>query len=517
MASVFQAQSDPQDRELLDLSGIWKEFPNGTIALRGVDFRVRQGTIHGLVGANGAGKSTLFKIVAGVHQPSLGEIRWKGESVEWSGPAAPRAAGISTIYQHIPLVPSLSVLENVFLGDVHGLFRKSSLLRQFDSLSERIGYRLDPEALVARLPVGQRQMVAIMHALNRRAELVLMDEPTASLSQAEAEQLFQTVRRLRERDGVAFVYCSHFLEEVLRLVDVVTVLRDGQVVADERADEITETRLIELMVDREISELERSRARPIDPRAPVLLEVENLRSPGRVEGVSFHAREGEVIGLAGILGSGRSEILHAIFGSDPKASGVVRVRGRVVSRSARAAVRAGLALVPEDRIGQGLIPEWSISQNTSLPDLQDLSWHRMVPLPHAENERARSAVRELGIVTQSVDTRVSALSGGNAQKVLFAKWLYGDRSVLLLDEPTHGVDIGAKADILRLIRSFAAEGKAVVLVSSEFEELLAEAHRILVIHRGRIVAECDPRVTSDEDLLALASGFGIESDSSAVG
>lgn len=498
------------------MSGIWKEFPNGTVALRGVDFRVRQGTIHGLVGANGAGKSTLFKVVAGVHEPSAGEIRWKGMPVEWSGPAAPRAAGISTIYQHIPLVPTLSVLENVFLGHFHGLYRRSALLRQFDALSERIGYTIDPEAIVAHLPVGQRQMVAILHALARRAELVLMDEPTASLAQAEAELLFATVRRLRARDGVAFVYCSHFLEEVLRLVDDVTVLRDGQVVADGPAEALEEKRLIELMVDREISDLERSRATPVDPGAPVLLEVEDLHSPGRVEGVSLRVREGEVVGLAGILGSGRSEILHAIFGSDPKTSGVVRLRGRAVPRSAKAAVRAGLALVPEDRMGQGLLPEWSISRNASLPDLHELSWHRSLPRRGAEDERAWHAVRDLGIVTQSVDTRVSSLSGGNAQKVLFAKWLYGDPSVLLLDEPTSGVDIGAKADILRLIRTFAAAGKAVILVSSEFEELLAEAHRILVIHRGRIIAECDPRYTSDEALLALASGFGVQSDEITV-
>ncbi|MBA2545668.1 MAG: sugar ABC transporter ATP-binding protein [Solirubrobacterales bacterium] len=478
--------------------------------MKGVDLTVERRTVHGIVGANGAGKSTLFKIIAGALEPTSGEIRWKGELVEWSSPAAPLAAGISTIYQHIPLVPALSVLENVFLGDFRGLYARGRLLRRYRAVVERVEYDLDPDLRVSDLSIGQRQMVAIMHALAHGAELVIMDEPTASLAQGERELVFETVRRLRDRENVTFIYCSHFLDEVLSLTDIVTVVRDGLVVAHEPTAGFSEDRLVVAMVGKQLASLESRRQRESRENAPVLLEVDRLESPGRISDVSLAVHEGEIVGLAGLLGSGRSEILHAIFGSDTTAKGRVALRGRELSRSARANVRSGLALVPEERMRQGLVPDWEIWRNTSLPDLTDLSAGGLLPSRAREVARAERAIRDLRIVTRSADAPVSALSGGNAQKVVFAKWLYGGASVFLLDEPTVGVDVETKAEILELIRRFALEGKGAIVASSEFEELLAVAHRILVVSRGRIVAERRASETSEEELLTLASGLGIK-------
>jgi ribose transport system ATP-binding protein len=495
---------------LLELTNITKRFPNGTLALKGVDLTVERRTVHGIVGANGAGKSTLFKIVAGALPPTSGEIRWKGEMADWSSPAAPLAAGISTIYQHIPLVPTLSVLENVFLNDFRGLFARGRLLKRYRDVQDRVQYDLDPDLRVSELSIGQRQMVAIMHALAHGAELVIMDEPTASLAQGERELVFDTVRRLRDSDDVTFIYCSHFLDEVLSLTDKITVLRDGLVVADEPTARLTEDRLVDAMVGKRLASLESLRQRESREDAPPLLEVEGLDSSGRISDVSFTVHEGEIVGLAGLLGSGRSEILHAIFGSDRSAKGRVVLRGKEVDRSARRAVRSGFALVPEERMRQGLIPDWEIWRNTSLPDLTELSVSHALPSRAREVARAERAIRDLRIVARSADAPVSSLSGGNAQKVVFAKWLYGNPSLFLLDEPTVGVDVETKAEILELIRRFAREGKGAIVVSSEFEEILAVAHRILVISRGRIVAERHAAETSEEELLALASGLGVK-------
>jgi len=497
---------------VLELSNITKQFPNGTLALGGVDVTIERKTVHGIVGANGAGKSTLFKIISGALEPTSGTIRWKGEQVEWSSPAGPLAAGISTIYQHIPLVPTLSVLENVFLGDCRGLYARGRLLKRYRAVVDRVQYDLDPDRRGSELSIGQRQMVAIMHALAHGAELVIMDEPTTSLAQGERGLVFDTVRRLRDHEDVTFIYCSHFLDEVLSLTDIVTVLRDGLVVAQEPIAELSEDRLVEAMVGRRLASLESRRQRESRDEAPVLLEVDKLESPGRISDVSFVMHEGEILGLAGLLGSGRSEVLHGIFGSDADARGHVRLRGRDLRRSAGANVRSGLALVPEERMRQGLVPDWEIWRNTSLPDLARLSVGGFLPARKREVDRARRAIRDLRIVARSPAAPVSALSGGNAQKVVFAKWLYGGASVFLLDEPTVGVDVETKAEILELIRGFARAGNGAIIVSSEFEELLAVAHRILVMSRGRIVAERRATDTSEEELLALASGLAIRDE-----
>jgi len=495
---------------LLELREVSKVYPNGTIALHGVTLRVGRGDVHGLVGANGAGKSTLIKIMSGALTPSGGAFVWKGQATAWKRPADAHAAGLATIYQHIPLVPTLSVLDNVFLGR-GGFWRaQGRRLDQFEALSERVGYRVDPLRLVADLPIGQRQMVAIIQALALGAALVIMDEPTASLAQAERDIVFETVRRLSARDGTTFLYCSHFLDEVLSLTDRVTILRDGRVVADEATADLTEDRLVEGIVGKKLLHLDRAGGATTTTLAPVALEVTDLHSPGRIQGVSFNVRQGEVVGLAGLLGAGRSEILEGIYGADPRATGTIRVGGRTVGRSPSAAVRAGMAFVPEDRTRQGLVTGWEIWRNISLPDLPALSRLGLLPVHALEEKRAEQALADLHIIAPSSNTVVGALSGGNAQKVVFGKWIYSNASVFLLDEPTVGVDVGTKADILELVRGFARAGRAIVVVSSEFEELTAMAERILVVRQGRIVAERMASETSEHELVALAGGLVAE-------
>lgn len=497
---------------LLRLERITKRFPNGLIALRGVDLEVYRGQVHGLLGANGAGKSTLIKILSGALTSSGGRIVWKGSPIEYSSPKGANDVGIATIHQHIPLVPTLSVLENVFLSDTGRWRRDNSCRQRFLALCERIGYWLDPDRLVDDLSIGQRQMVAIFQALGGGAELIVMDEPTASLASAEREVVYRTVRHLARAENKAIVFVSHFLDEVVALTDCVTILRDGQAVMREKTSKLDESRIAEAIVGRQIVALEHAPAQQIRPDAPVLLELRELASPGKLEPISLTLRAGEVLGVAGLLGSGRSELLHAIFGADSDATGDVRVEGRPIRRSTMAAVKAGLALVPEDRMSQGLVPGFEIWRNTTLPALEGVSWRRWLPNRETERERGAQAIARLRIKADSPDIVVTELSGGNAQKVTIAKWLFSDVKVFLLDEPTAGIDIGAKTDILLLVRELAAAGKAVIIVSSEFEEILAVSGRVLVMRDGRCIAERMAHEASEHELILLAGGQSASSD-----
>lgn len=493
---------------LLRLEQVQKVFPNGTVALRGVDLQVERGSVHGLLGANGAGKSTLIKILSGAFSASSGRVSWQGKVVDWHTPAGANAAGVATIHQHIPLVPTLSVLENIFLPRGGAWRRSDTDRRYFAALTKTIGYAIDPDALVVDLPIGQRQMVAILQALGGGAELIVMDEPTASLAIEEREIVYATVRRLAHHEGKAILFVSHFLDEVMALTDQVTVLRDGVAVLGAATRELDEMRLAEAIVGRAVAAITHLARTDRHPLGAVLLELSGLASPGRLAPVSLSLRAGEVVGIAGFLGSGRSELLHAIFGADVSAVGEVRVRGVPVGRSTAARVSAGLALVPEDRNRQGLIPGFEIWRNVSLPYLEGVSWHRLVPRREQELDLGCEAIVRLGIKAQSAEVLVTELSGGNAQKVTVAKWLFGNASVFLLDEPTAGIDVGAKADILALVRRLAGEGCAVVMVSSEFEEILAVSDRVLVMREGRIVAERDASETSEHELILLASAGG---------
>ena len=492
------------EQPLLLLQGIEKVFDNGTVALRGVDLAVRAGLVHGLLGANGAGKSTLIKILSGAFAASAGRISWRGQPVHWTTPAAPKAAGIATIHQHIPLVPTLSVLENVMLDD-GGTWRRASALRdRFDLLVETIGYAIEPDQLVGDLPIGQRQMVAVLQALAGGADLIVMDEPTASLAGEEREIVYRTVRRLTRQEGKAIVFVSHFLDEVAALTDEVTVLRDGTAVMTARTADVDEAAIAAAIVGRAVTKLTHMAPDDHHQLGQPIAEIAGLASPGRLAPCSFAIRAGEVIGVAGFLGSGRSELLHAIFGADPHAAGSVRIDGKLVPRSTGAAVRAGIALVPEDRMKQGLVPLFEIWRNTTLPRLEATAFAGVLPIREREVARGEAAIEKLAIKAPNAQTLVSELSGGNAQKVTVARWLFGATRLFLLDEPTAGIDIGTKTDILKLVRDLAKDGMAIVIVSSEFEELLAVATRIFVMCEGKIVAERPGHGTDEQELVLLA-------------
>ena len=501
----------------MQLRGVVKAFPNGTLALRGVDLDIEPGKVHGLLGANGAGKSTLIKILSGAYHATLGDIVWRGEPVSWDSPKTANDMGVATIHQHIPLVPTLSVLENIFLGS-HGWWRRSSDIRsQFENLCKRVGYWVDPTALVSALSIGERQMVSILQALGTGADLIVMDEPTASLASEERELVYATVRRLSQGENKAILFVSHFLDEVMSLTDQVTVLRDGKAVLRADTAALDENQLAEAIVGKQIVALERESERrsanmPLSTKERPLLELRDLSSPGRIDRISLELARGEVVGIAGLLGSGRSELLHAIYGSDKHAAGIVLLDGKPVARSTGAAVKAGIGLVPEDRTAQGLVPDFEIWRNITLPALHGVSRLNALPVARRERERGWEAIRLLSIRADSPEILVRELSGGNAQKVTIAKWLFSDVKLFLLDEPTAGIDIGAKTEILRLVRQLAAEGKSVIIVSSEFEELLAVCDRILVMRDGRFIAERHVHETTEHELLLLAGGQSATSE-----
>ena len=491
--------------DLLQLEGLAKTFPNGTVALRGVDLTLRAGLVHGLLGANGAGKSTLIKILSGALPATAGKITWCGQPVSWRRPVEPKSVGVATLYQHIPLVGTLSVLENVFLGEASGWRRTSELHARLEQLLQSLGYGIDPQALVGDLSIGQRQMVAILQALAMKARVIVLDEPTASLAAAERAIVYRTIQHLARVECTAVLFVSHFLDEIMSLTDEVTVLRDGVAVLHANTADLDEGKIAAAIVGRAITAIPRDSPR-IRSGEPPLLEIDRLTVAGKLAPCTFTLQAGEVLGIAGFLGSGRSELLHAIFGADREARGEVRLLGSKVGRSPAAAVRAGLGLVPEDRLRQGLIPGFALWQNATLPFLESLTWGDFLMAHGREVARAEEAIARLRIKAAGVDVPVADLSGGNAQKVSIAKWLTGAIKVLLLDEPTAGVDIGAKAEILQNIRALAASGAGVIIVSSEFEELLAVSDRVLVLRDGAIVAERQITETTEHELILLAGG-----------
>lgn len=499
---------------LLQLKGLAKTFPNGTTALAGVDLTVRKGAVHGLLGANGAGKSTLIKILSGAFPASDGEILWRGRKSGWSRPADAKAAGIAALHQHIPTVPTLSVLENVWLG-AGGLRRRDPARREaFEALCETVGYRLDPDALVGELSIGQRQMTALFQALAGGAELVILDEPTAALAEAEREIVRSTVRRLARTEGKAIIFVSHFIDEVLSLTDEVTVLRDGRVALHAQTADLDAPGLAAAIAGREIETLRPDATRPAQG-GEVVLEAEGLASPGRLQPCSLAVRAGEIVGLAGFLGSGRSELLHALFGADPAARGRVRLCGRDVKRRIAASVRAGMALVPEDRARQALFSEFGLDRNVTIAHLGRFARLGVVLDRAQEADAGRAAISRLSIKAPGPEALVTELSGGNAQKVVLGRWLFPGVRAVLLDEPTAGVDVGAKADILKLVRELAAGGAAVLIASSEFEELLAVCDRILVLREGRITAERPASEVDEHALILLAGGGRVEAEAAA--
>lgn len=496
---------------VLELEAVAKVYPDGTEALRDVDLTVAAGQVHALVGANGAGKSTLIRIVSGAEAPSRGRVRWHGKHVEAWDPGTARAAGVGTVHQNVPLVGALSVRENVFLG--HG--RATSVQhrgRQLARLAEvqaRAGTVIDPEALVEDLPIGQRQLVALLQVLALGAGLVVLDEPTASLSRRERDIVFAVVRQLSAA-GTSFLYVSHHLEEIFALADVVTVLRDGRLAGHHRVADITREVLLAEMTGAELSATEArvARAAPASSARP-LLEAVDLRTRSGVHGISLTLHEGEILGLYGMIGSGRTELLRALFRADPLLSGTLRVMGDTGGRTTRDSVAAGVAFVPEDRRAQGLFLDWEVWRNTSIADLDRIAGRLGLLSRDGELARAREAIERLDVRTPDAHTPLRSLSGGNQQKVVFGKWVLGPYRVFLLDEPTVAVDVHAKAQILQLVRDLADRGCGVIVNSSEPEELLAVSDHVLVLAGGRVVGERPAADTTEADLLAMATATGV--------
>ena len=475
---------------LLEMRGIVKTFP-GVRALDGVDLVVRPGEVHCLLGQNGAGKSTLIKVLAGAHRPDEGEIRWQGEPVTLGTPQTAITRGISTIYQELDLVAGLTVAENIFLGHERsrgGLLRRGETRRAAGALLDRLGHReLRVDREVGTLSAAGQQIVSMARALSHDTKLIIMDEPSAALDQQEVGSLFEVIRSLTEQ-GVAVVYISHRLEEIRQVGDRVTVLKDGRTVATDLPADTATSELIRLMTGREIEYVFPQRPHP-DPSAPVVLEVADLSMSPSFRDVGFSVRAGEIVGLAGLVGSGRSEILETVYGARRPTAGTVTVDGHRLRRgSVAAAVRAGVGLAPEERKSQGLLLDQSVVRNVTVSSLRRFARGGFLDRG-AEQAATTELTTALDVRPTGVERPVRTLSGGNQQKVVLARWLMRDCRVLLLDEPTRGVDVGARSEIYALIRSLAARGVAVVVVSSEVEEVLGLADRVLVVREGRIVHE----------------------------
>ena len=478
-------------------------------ALDGVSFDVRLGEVHALVGENGAGKSTLMKILAGAYVADGGTIEIDGKTVTIDGPRAGEALGIGMIYQEFNLVPDLSVVDNLLLGHEpvrRGLLdRKSAVARATEILGE-LGIAL-PLALPARkLTVAQQQLTEIAKALLRRARLIVMDEPTAALTDREIDALFVLIEKLKAQ-GVAFTYISHRLEELPRISDRITVIRDGKTVGTRATVDLPQAEMIAMMVGRPL-DAHFPDLPPVAAGAKVVLAVDHLRATAgvHVDDVSFAVHAGEIVGLAGLVGAGRTDIVRAIAGADVPVSGTIDVSGRRVTiRGPHSAIDAGIALITEDRKAQGLVLGMTVRENTTLAHLDAFAPNGFIDRAR-ENETTSKEIAELRIRTPSGEQIVRNLSGGNQQKVVLAKWLIGDADVYLFDEPTRGIDVGAKAEIYALMVELLARGAGIVMVSSELPEVLGMSHRVLVVREGRIRAEFARGTATPDRIIAVAAG-----------
>jgi len=491
---------------LLDARDISKSFA-GLRALYRVSFDLRAGEVHALVGENGAGKSTLIKIVTGAEHADAGTITVAGAPLTRIDPHTTRALGIAAIYQQPALFPHLTVAENIALslergGSWRRIDRKARR-RRASELLDRVGASLHPDRLVGTLTMPEQQVVEIAKAIGAEARIVIMDEPTASLSDREVARLFEVIARLRAADA-GVIYISHRLEEIATIADRITVLRDGETVATRDARDLTRTDLIRMMVGRELDAVFPKRQVPLGETALSVRDLSNARTG--VRRVSLSVRRGEILGLAGLVGSGRTQLAETIFGLTPASAGEIAIEGTPVTIVSPAdAIDRGIAYVPEDRRQHGVVLEMSIAANTSLANLTAVSRHGLITR-EAEHRAARQYVNDLRIKASSVDAEVGSLSGGNQQKVALARWLATKPSVLILDEPTQGVDVGSKAEIHRLMQDLAERGMAIIMISSELPEILGMSDRIAVMHAGTIVATMERADATAANVMAAALG-----------
>lgn len=494
---------------ILEAKEIFKAF-SGVPVLQGVHFDVRKGEVHALMGENGAGKSTLIKIITGVYSKDRGSIFWEGKEVEINSYKDCQRLGIACIYQELSVIPPLTVAQNVYLGrepKKGGLIDYKKMNEMTAELIARYDFPLKPETIVANLGIGQRQLIEILKGLSCNSRLLIMDEPTASLSGKEAESLFSIINTLR-KNGVSIIYISHRLEEVYRLADRLTVLRDGKNAAVLDQADIQPLRVIELMIGKTVDESAGSSKQMRVSKNEVRLDVRGLTDEtGRFRDISFTAHKGEILGFGGLIGAGRTELVRAIYGIDKFKSGEVYLDGKKLNPSPKRSIKAGFGFVPEDRRQQGFIPLLSIEKNVALTNYDIVKRNGAAISDASELAMCKEAIKKIDIRPADPEKAVGLLSGGNQQKVVLGKWLMRDLKVLIIDEPTAGIDVGAKNEIYELLESLAKQGVTVLLVSSDLQELIRVSHRILVMRKGTIAKEFDKETVTQAMVLAAAQGL----------
>ncbi|WP_437583923.1 sugar ABC transporter ATP-binding protein [Paramicrobacterium sp. CJ85] len=493
------------DQPILELRDIRKTF-GSVVALESGSLSLHSGSIHALVGENGAGKSTLVKVVAGVHRRDSGDFTLGGEPVDFSSTAESKDAGIAVIYQEPTLFPDLTVAENVFMGrqpvNSTRTIDRRTMRVEASKLFERLGVAIDPDRLALGLSIADQQVLEIAKAISLDARVLVMDEPTAALSGVEVERLFTIARALRD-EGRGLIFISHRFDEIFSLCDTITVMRDGAYISTHSADDVTPADIVTRMVGRDVDTLF-PKTEGIEP-GDVVLSVEGLTSPGTFSNVSFEVREREIVGLAGLVGAGRSEIARAIFGVDTYAEGVVRIDGTPLRKgSPRRAIKAGIGLVPEDRRQQGLVVDTSVARNMTLVIRRKLAKLGLLT-SHAEYVSAREGAVKLHVKAGDLDSEARTMSGGNQQKVVLAKWLATNPRLLIVDEPTRGIDVGTKAEVHRLLDELAQEGMAILMISSELPEVLGMSDRVIVVREGEVTAELSRAEADSESVMTAAT------------
>ncbi len=493
---------------ILEMKNIDKRF-SGVHALKSVNFELRRGEVHALMGENGAGKSTLMKVLCGIHQPDGGSIKLFGEKVSFGGIADSQAAGISIIHQELNMMNHLTVAQNIYIGrePIKGIaIDDRRMVRDTKALFERIGVNIDPALQLGTLTVGRQQMVEIAKAISRDCRLLVLDEPTAALTQTEVEELFKIMNDLRDK-GIGMIYISHRMDEIGRISDRVTVMRDGEYAGTVNTAETTRDEIVRMMVGRVIYGEHKTESSVPDD-APVVLEVEGLNRGREVKNVSFKLRRGEILGFSGLMGAGRTEVARAIYGADRKDSGRVKINGKEADiRTPEQAVKNGICYLSEDRKRYGLLLDKSVAENSALASLEDFTdagWINDKKIEKTAEEKNKM----LRTKTPSVFQQVKNLSGGNQQKVIVARWLIKNSDIFIFDEPTRGIDVGAKSEMYALMEKLAEEGKSIIMISSELSEIQRLSDRVIVMCEGRITAELDPIDATQEEIMKYATMRG---------
>lgn len=504
---IFKIGED-MNQTVLKMEGINKAFGNAKV-LKNVHFELKHGEVHALVGGNGAGKSTLMKIMAGIYTLDTGKIYVNGEETQITKPLDAKEKGIGMIFQELSLIQTLTVAENIFLGNEivkKGLRDTKAMDQKAKEVLDRLGIEIDPETRVDELSVGMSQMVEIAKAVSRDAKILVFDEPTAALSNSETERLFEMIGQLKEQ-GVSMVYISHRMNEILRIADRITILKDGEHVVTEEIKNMTLDKIVSYMMGGSSGNGHKFEwvQREYDENAPDVLTVEHLKVNDKISDISFSLKPGEILGFAGLMGSGRTEIMETLFGLRKMQGGKVLMEGKEVHvKDAKEAVKAGFALIPEDRRKEGLVLIHTIKHNATLPVLGRLVKHKIINDEKKASEMVEKNMEQLNVKAEGIHQEIGLLSGGNQQKIVIAKWINSKPKVMMLDEPTAGVDIGAKGEIINIIRAYADEGHGVLFVSSELTEMMAICDRIITIYDGRITGEMSRRDIKTEEKLQNA-------------